>query len=292
MTNKQLIKEVTSKVLNVSQKDVQVSDRLMGGMSNFTYVISVFDQKYTFRIPGKKAELFVDRKVEQHHIELVTPLELNSEVIYLDIESGYKIAKYVEGTPLNELDVLNYLKEVANVLHQLHDQRLHSKYNYDPLKRLELYESYTFEYGFKHSERYQMLKQTMMKYAETLIDPDSYVFTHGDCQASNFVKTEDGMKLMDWEFSGNNDPMYDIACFGDFVYEYAIELLPVYLGRKPSLIEENKVWFYMAFQSLQWHNVAMYKEFIGLSVDLGVDFIQVAENYLDDATLFLSKIKD
>jgi thiamine kinase-like enzyme len=291
MTNEQIIKEVASDVFNVSVKDIEVSNRLMGGMSNYTYVFTVKGDTYTFRIPGKKAELYVDRVEEKHHIELVEPLNLNSEVVYLNIENGYKIAKYIEGTPLNELEVLDYLEDVSKTLHELHDKKLKSNYDYDPLGRLTLYESYTFEYDFKHSDRYNKLKDELLKQAERLIDKDSYIFTHGDCQASNFVKTEIGMKLMDWEFSGNNDPMYDIACFGDFVYEYAVALLPVYLGRKPTVLEEDKMWFYMAFQSLQWHNVAMYKEFIGLSVDLGVDFIQVAENYLDDCTLFLSKIK-
>jgi hypothetical protein len=42
---------------------------------------------------------------------------------------------------------------------------------------------------------------------------------------------------------------------------------------------------------LQWHNVALYKEFIGLSLDLGVDFMFVANLYLDKAEGFLDSIK-
>jgi thiamine kinase-like enzyme len=291
MTNEQIIKEVTSNALNVELKDVSVIKRLMGGMSNYTYVIQVKDDLYTFRIPGKKAEMYVDRTEEKHHIELVKPLDLNSEVVYLELEHGYKIAKYIEGTPLNELEVLDHLDEVASALQQLHTSGIKSDYTYKHLERLNLYESYTFEFGFQHSDRYLALKDEFLSHTKNLIDPSTYVFTHGDAQASNFVKTPTGIKLMDWEFASNNDPLYDVACFGDFVHEYAIALLPVYLGRKPSVLEENKVWFYMAFQALQWHNVAMYKEFIGLSVDLGVDFVKVANDYLDDATLFLSKIK-
>ena len=45
------------------------------------------------------------------------------------------------------------------------------------------------------------------------------------------------------------------------------------------------------YQCLQWHNVAMYKDLIGLSKDLGVDFKFFADLYLDKATNFLNKIK-
>ncbi len=291
MTNDQIILEVCIDVFQCNKDDIIIDKRLMGGMSNYTYIVAIKGQKYTFRIPGKKAEMYVDRTVEKYHIEMVESLDLNSEVVYLDLEKGYKIAHYIEGTPLNELNPTDYLEEVSNVLHKLHSSGMKSKYPYNPLERLAKYESYTFEFGFQHSERYQSLKAKLLGYASTLIQPSEYVFTHGDCQASNFVKTPDGIKLMDWEFSGNNDPLYDIACFGDFVYEYALKLLPVYLGKEPSVLEWNKVYFYMAFQALQWHNVAMYKEFIGLSIDLGFDFVKIADDYLDDATLFLNSIK-
>ena len=63
------------------------------------------------------------------------------------------------------------------------------------------------------------------------------------------------------------------------------------MGKKPSKEDFNRLYFFRAFQTLQWHNVALYKEFIGLSVDLGVDFMFVAGLYLDKAEKFLNEIK-
>ena len=105
------------------------------------------------------------------------------------------------------------------------------------------------------------------------------------------IKTKDELRLMDWEFAGNNDPFYDIACFGNNDFNHALALLPVYLGREATISESHRLYFYRAFQCLQWHNVALYKEFIGLSIDLGVDFMFVSNLYLDKAENFLNNIK-
>ncbi len=291
MTNEQIIIEVTMEVLGVKKEEVEILFRLMGGMSNYTYVIKARDEKYTFRIPGKNAEKFVNRDIEKYHIDLVKPLHLNNETVYLDVESGVKIAKYIEGNPLHELNPLDYLEDASKILHQLHDSNIVSKYNYDMLGRLSSYEHYLDEYQYQHTDHYKTLKKAFLELAKTYLNESDMVLCHGDSQVSNFVVSNNEMHLMDWEFSGNNDPFYDIACFGNSNFDHAIALLPVYLGHKPSQEELNKLYFYRMFQTLQWHNVALYKEFIGLSVDLGVDFMYVASLYLDKAQDLLNRIK-
>lgn len=291
MTNEKIIINKCIKVFNVKEEQIEVKKRLMGGMSNFTYVLEISGKLYTFRIPGKKAEKFVNRTVEKHNIELVKDLELNNKTVYFEIESGYKIAEYIEGTPLHELDPMMYLQEASNILHKIHNSELSSDYDYDPLKRLKVYESYLVEYEFKHSKRYLELKEKFLSYSDKYMDESKLVLAHGDSQVSNFVVTENGLRLMDWEFAGNNDPYYDIACFGNSNFDHALALLPVYLKKTPTIEEYNRLYFFRAFQTLQWHNVALYKEFIGLSVDLGVDFMFIAGLYLDKAEKFLSEIK-
>ena len=291
MTNEQIIKEVTAEVFGINAEDVEVAERLMGGMSNYTYVLKIGEKKYTFRIPGKNADKFVDRVIEQKNINIVNELGLNNHTLFLDVESGYKIAEYIEGKPLSELNPLDYLNKAAEVLHKIHESGLQADNEYDPKGRLALYESHLKEYDYKHTERYLKLKKRWEKLSSEYMDKKRLTLTHGDSQISNFVVTDNGLRLMDWEFTGNNDPFYDIACFGNNDFNHAISLLPVYLGHQPSTKEYNRLYFFRAFQCLQWHNVALYKEFIGLSIDLGVDFNFIANLYLDKTEKFLGSIK-
>ena len=68
----------------------------------------------------------------------------------------------------------------------------------------------------------------------------------------------------------------------------ALKFLPVYLGREPQAEESRRLYLWRAFQCLQWHNVALYKDLIGLSKDLGLDFNMIAAAYLTKAEQFLS----
>jgi thiamine kinase-like enzyme len=291
MTHEQIIKEVTSQVFDTNLEDVTVVERLMGGMSNYTYVIDINSKKYTFRIPGKNADKFVDRVNEQKNINLVNTLGLNNNTLFLDVETGYKIAEYIEGQPLSELNPLDYLNKAASVLHKIHESGLQASKDYDPKGRLALYESHLAEYDYKHTNRYLTLKKNWEKLSNKYMDKERLALSHGDAQISNFLVTDNGLRLMDWEFTGNNDPFYDIACFGNNDFNHAVSLLPVYLGKKPTTEDYNRLYFYRAFQCLQWHNVALYKEFIGLSVDLGVDFMFVSNLYLDKTEKFLNSIE-
>lgn len=57
-----IIKSVTAKALGVDESNVIIDHRLMGGMSNFTYVVEVEGAKYTFRIPGKMQKCLLTAK--------------------------------------------------------------------------------------------------------------------------------------------------------------------------------------------------------------------------------------
>lgn len=284
------IKATTAKALKVNEDNVELDHRLMGGMSNFTYVIKVNEDKYTFRIPGKNAERFVDRDVEKHHIPISEQLGLNNETVYLDVQSGEKIARFIEGVPLSTLNPLDYLNQAAKHLHTIHDANIQSPHAYQPFERLEKYESYLNEYHHTHHERYIKAKATLLSNREFL-ESFGPVFTHGDSQLSNFIVNEDSLKLTDWEFSGMNDAFYDLACFGNNDFSHAESLLPVYLQKEPSLEDWNRLYLWRLFQTLQWHNVALYKHFIGLSEDLKIDFYKVSNLYLDKAESLIGKVK-
>ena len=83
--------------------------------------------------------------------------------------------------------------------------------------------------------------------------------------------------LLDWEYAGWNEFYYDIASFGNVQFEDALLLLDAYLGRKATKEEMDVVRFYRMYQALQWHQVALRKEMIGLSEVLHFDFKILSE---------------
>lgn len=281
---------VTAEALKVNPSQVEVIKRLEGGMSNYTYVVKVNDQKKVVRIPGENAEKFVDREIERANIDLFDSLNITTKTEYFDVKTGIKISEYLEGNSLHLLKIFPY-EQIAQILKKIHTSNLIAVNNYEPLKRLQDYEGHCIELGYVLPEEYLQLKERFLLYFE-FYNHFPKVLTHGDSQPSNFVLTYDNqVKTVDFEFAGMNDPYYDLACFGNMSMEHALTLLPYYLGHQPSIDDYNRLYFWRAFQCLQWFNVATYKEMVGMSTKLNFDFGIIARQYLEKAAAFLNKIQ-
>jgi thiamine kinase-like enzyme len=272
----QEIIEIASKIL---KKEVKVVERLLGGMSNYTYIIEAEGKKYTFRKPGEKAENFVSREIEKKNIALVEPLGNTNHMVYLDLTTGIKIAEYVEGQVLSTLPRQHYLSQVSDTLKVIHRSGLKAENNYNHIKRLSDYEAINHTI----SPRYLELKNVWLNWFE-YYKHLPMVLCHGDAQPSNFIITPNQKAMVvDFEFTGNNDPYYDIAQFGNMDFNDALALLDVYCENQTTKADKKRMIFYRIFLTLQWHQVATYKHEIGLSEKLHIPFDKVAIAYLDKA---------
>ncbi len=168
----------------------------------------------------------------------------------------------------------------------MHHSDISPESDYGLIERLNLYETYTDI----RSDKYLDLKDKWvnMYLNERLHMPK--VFCHNDAQRSNIVIGKDQIYLLDWEYAGLNEFYYDIASFGNVKFEDALELLDVYLEKKATKKEQDMVRFYRMFQALQWHQVALRKEMVGLSEVLHFDFKALSIKYLNLAETLYNEI--
>lgn len=255
-------------------QDAVIVKRLEGGMSNYTYVVETRGKRYTYRVPGKFAEKFVDRVEEWDNIQEVNKLSLNNATSYVEVISGEKLAEYVEGTILSETDVVSYNEMSVKALKTIHNSNLRFK-DYNAFGRLADYERYCREMGFTHPKEYIELRGKLDQMRQAHADVPM-VPCHCDYQPTNLVVSGDKLYVLDWEFAGMNDPFYDIACYGNAGFDKALSLLEAYVGHKPTSQELRRLYYHRAFQCLQWYNVAIFKDRVGLSRDLNMDFNHVA----------------
>ncbi len=267
--------------------DAKIVKRLEGGMSNYTYVVECQGEQYTFRVPGKFAEKFVNRDEEYANIREVERLGLNNETVYIEIQSGEKLAKYVDGTIMSTTDVVSYNEMSVKALKKLHNSDLKFS-DYNAFGRLDDDERFCRETGFTHPQEYLDLRHKLdemhKEYKKVKMVP-----CHCDYQPTNLVIGKDRFYVLDWEFAGMNDPFYDIACYGNAGFDKALSLLEAYVGHKPNEEELRRLCFHRAFQCLQWYNVAIFKDRVGLSKDLNLDFNAIALMFLGMAKDLLEK---
>ncbi len=262
--------------------------RLLGGRSNYTYVIESGGRKFTFRVPGKNAGLFVDRNAELLALREVKPLGLTNNTLWFDLETGEKMAEYVEGTILSSVDATAYSSMCAAALRKIHGSGMKLK-DYDPFGRLAAYEKLCTGYGFVHPAEYFSIKSEVKRLYEAM-RPERLLPCHCDFQPSNLVMGTDRLYVLDWEYAGMNDPFYDIACHGDVGEREMRALLKAYVEHEPKKEELDRMFNLRAFQCLQWYNVASIKDRVGMGAELKLDFAQIAASYLVTAEKISSDI--
>ncbi len=262
--------------------ETKVLSPLVGGMMNQSYIVENNGKKYVLYISTEQANEMVDRELEKDNQRIIYDLGLTSKNVYFDIEKGIKINEFIEGNSLNNLDTFNSQK-VATLLKKMHSSKKLSRDNYNPFKRFIAYEQEAEDFNIQRSDEYKKLRKAIFDNQEFL-EGNKLALCHNDAQKSNIVRDlNDNYFLIDFEFMGNNDPIYDIATFGNNVVEEGHQVLCDYFNEKPTTNEKKRYYLWRIFVSLQWHNVAIVKHYRGEGATHGYDFLAVASFFLENA---------
>ena len=274
-------KEVEITLKNILGKEAYIIKPLLGGMMNQSYIVSYQDKKYVLYIATKQANEMVDRELEKENQKIIIDLGLTSKNIYFDTKTGTKINEYLEGSSLDKEDSFDTLK-VANLLKGVHVSKILSKEDYHPFNRFLNYEKEAGLYTNDFGDHYQELKDVLINNREFL-ESQHKCLCHNDAQKSNIVDSLGHYYIIDFEFMANNDPIYDIAAFGNNKVSEGYEVLNVYFNKKPSLEEKKRYYLWRIFISLQWHNVALIKHYRGEGKTHGFNFLDVATFFMNNA---------
>jgi thiamine kinase-like enzyme len=85
--------------------------------------------------------------------------------------------------------------------------------------------------------------------------PLPVVACHCDPLCENFLDTGKRMWIVDWEYSGMNDPMWDLgdlAVEGRFGIDQEEEMIRAYFGGQPGPGERGRIVIYKAMCDLLW----------------------------------------
>ena len=275
-------KEVLEIVNKIFNNQGTIIEPLVGGMMNKSFIVEYYNDKYVLYISTEQANEMVDRQLEKDNQKLIIDLGLTSKNIYFDVEKGIKVNEFIEGASLDKAESYDS-KEVAKLLKTMHESDKLSRDNYQPFKRFIAYEEEAKTFGDNFEANYPVLRKEIFDNREFL-ESQKLVLCHNDAQKSNIVKDINGnYYLIDFEFMANNDPIYDIATFGNGKVSEGYELLVDYYNGNPTVEQKRRYYLWRIFVSLQWHNVAIVKHFRGEGKVHGFDFLKVAEFFFNNA---------
>lgn len=258
-----------SKVFHVSEDKIHGLRCLKSGMTNKSFIFYIGSDSYICRIPGKGTEKLIDRQSEYQTYQLIKDLGISEEIIYFDKESGYKIAKFYENSKNGDFYNIEDIKSCIPIIQRLHHSDIQADYRFDIFKKIEFYENLCLESGGIPFDDYDMVKENIMSLQIFLENfHRQECFCHIDSVQDNFIFTEEGIKLIDWEYASMADPILDLAMLSIYSYydkEMADNILDLYFDGQVDTSERQVFYAYIAISGFLWTLWAIYKSNLGES---------------------------
>ena len=265
-------KVIEKKLREIFQDDSLVYDKshFVGGMTNYNYLMKIKGKKYVVREPGGMTDRMIDRKIENINNQMVSEVGINSICIYFDETTGIKICEYVDES--SNIALLNpnhskNLQAVSNLMRKVHntDKRFLNDFNF--WEELRKYEGLVEEVKGNLFFDYEEGKRKLSKLMGDLLTEYPLVPCHNDTVPENFLMDQQGKSyLIDWEYSGLNDPNWDIASYilESELKEDAIDaLLKMYYQGGVDTNEIVNIKLYMLAQDLLWTVWALIRHYHG-----------------------------
>lgn len=252
------IKEMIARSLDITQDEINSIDPV-GGMTNKNFKVNINNENYILRIPGNGTEEMISRNSEKYNSLIANRLDIDTDILYFNEENGLKISKYIENAEtINPKTAKreDNMKAVTNILKKLHNSNANFESKFDVFSKIDDYEMLLKECNGKNFDDYITVKEKVVSLNKILEDIGvENVPCHNDTVAENFVKDDKRMYLIDWEYSGMNDPMWDVAahCLECEFSEDEEELfLNLYFNGSVNEKYRKKILIYKICQDFLW----------------------------------------
>lgn len=228
----------------------------LGGLTNLVFRAG----DLCLRIPGKGTEEYIDRANEAIAARAAAMADVSPDVLYADPVSGVMLTRFLEGvatmSPVNFHTRPGAAARAAMVLRRLHDSGAQFPFRFDLFAMIDDYLRILSGKDVALPEGYtDVVAEAGHVRTALAAHPLPLVACHCDPLCENFLDTGARMWVVDWEYSGMNDPMWDL---GDLSVEAEFdeardeEMMAAYFGRAPTAAERGRVVIYKAMCDLLW----------------------------------------
>ncbi len=244
-------------------KNLENIEPLEGGITNLNFLVSDSGSKSVVRLGSDIPEHLVYRSNEIIVSEAAYQIGVSPRLIYN--EPGVLVLEFIESKTLEPKTVRENLNKIVPIIRKIHDE-IPNKLSGQPQIFWVFYViKYYSNYLLNNNSSHISLIPSLLKKAEKLeklSSPREIVFGHNDLLAANFL--DDGSKIwvVDWEYGGFNDPLFDIGGLSsnnDLDENLENEVLEMYFKEKPSkdlIIKYNAMKTASLLRETMWSMVS------------------------------------
>jgi thiamine kinase-like enzyme len=208
-----IIDEVVKQIADWKGKDVLVHP-LSGGLTNTNFRVVVDGVPHFVRVPGESTELLaIDRNNEYHNTKAASEAGVAPKVLYHLPEYNVMVIEFLNGKTMSK----DSLKEkgmptrMAQAIKKLNQgPRFFSDFNM--FRLTEYYLSLCRERDIRIPDGYLERMPTVAQIEKAMnAKPLLTVPCNNDLLAENYIDDGKQLWLIDYEYSGNNDPTFELG---------------------------------------------------------------------------------
>ena len=269
------------KSLSIWKKDITISP-LEGGITNLNFIVSHGNEKVVVRLGQDIPEHLVFRSNEINVSKAAYEIGVSPKLIYS--EKGVLVLEFIESKTLDASGVQKNLKKIIPVVKKIHTEIPNVLSGLPAI----FWVFYVIKYyanflKSKKSKHVSIIDDLLNKASklENLSSPRHIVFGHNDFLAANFLDDGSRIWVVDWEYGGFNDPLFDIgglASNNDFNENLEKEALELYY-EKP--VNSELLMKYNAMKTASLLRETMWSMVSELTSKLDFDYGEYTQENLN-----------
>lgn len=232
----------------------------LGGMTNLVHRVDSGAGSVIVRIPGAGTEEYIDRAIEAHNAEAAARAGVSPDVLYADPATGVMVTRTVPDIETMTPELFRARAgspaRAGAALAKLHNSGESFQFRFELFAMIDDYLKVLSTKDVDLPEGYHDIVAAAEPVKEALANADLPLAPcHCDPLCENFLDDGAVMWIVDWEYSGMNDPLWDV---GDLAVEAGMdadqeaELMRAYFGRAPTEAETGRMVIYKAMCDLLW----------------------------------------
>jgi len=208
-----IIEEVVDKIPEWEDKKISIAP-LSGGLTNSNFKVEVDGNPYFVRVPGESTELLaINRENEYHNSKAAFEAGVGPKVLYHLPEYDVMVLEFLNGRTMSK-DSLNEAgmpTRMAQAIKKL-NQGPRFLLDFNMFRLTEYYLSLCKERAIKIPDGYSERMSTIAQIEKAMsINPLTTVPCNNDLLAENYIDDGNKLWLIDYEYSGNNDPTFELG---------------------------------------------------------------------------------
>jgi thiamine kinase-like enzyme len=189
-------------------------ERLSGGLTNTNFKVTVDGVRYFVRIPGESTELLaVDRKNEHFNAQAAAESGVGPKIVHYLPQFDVMVLEFLEGRTMSnaELNQPGMPARIAGAIKHLHGGTRFLT-DFDMFRLTEFYLGVCQERKIPIPDGYAERMQLVTRVEQAVkVHPLARVPCHNDLLAENYMDVDGELRLIDYEYSGNNDPCFELG---------------------------------------------------------------------------------